>query len=217
MTVYAYLRVSTTNKGQTTENQLLAIQQSGMHVDEYVSENISGTIRALKRVKFAEMFSKLKKGDSVVCTMTDRFGRNAEDVLNTLNTLQAMGVKAYILHFGTLDLTSTMGKMIVTVMAAMAEMEKAILSERTIDGLERTKAQGTRVGRPWAIAPDDMDAIVSQQAQGCSLDVLSAKYGYERNTISRKTREWKNDVQGYRKEYFARQEQYTRARVLRAA
>lgn len=213
MTAYAYLRVSTQDKNQTTDNQLLAIQQSGIHIDEYVAEEISGTVKAQERPKFAEMFKKLTKGDSVVVTMTDRFGRNAEDVLNTLNTFEKMGVKAFVLQFGALDLTSTMGKMIVTVFAAVAEMERANLVERTKMGMARTKAEGTLLGAPLKISPKHMQAMMIKRAAGASLDKLSGEYGYNRCTIDVNIKKWNGKLDEYTKEYNEREKQYALKRA----
>jgi putative DNA-invertase from lambdoid prophage Rac len=69
-------------------------------------------------------------------------------VLNVVEDLKARGIKLKVMQFDGMDITSAMGKMILTCMSAMAELERNILIERTNAGLERTKAQtiGTKAG-----------------------------------------------------------------------
>jgi DNA invertase Pin-like site-specific DNA recombinase len=98
--------------------------------------------------------------------MIDRLGRSASDVLNTVEEFARRGVKLRVLQFGGVDVTDSMGKMILTVMAACAELERNLLIERTIAGLARTQASGTRLGTPLSIPPDVMKELLFARMEG---------------------------------------------------
>lgn len=214
MTTYSYLRIST-NKGQTTENQRKVVLDGGFAVDVWCSEDgVSGSIKATDRPVFKDMLSKMVAGDTLIVTMVDRLGRSASDILNVVEMLKAMSVRVRILQFDGIDITSSVGKMMLTCMGAMAELERNILIERTNAGLERTKAQGTILGPKLTITPDVMATLVSRKAAGATLDTLAKEYGVPRNTIARNITKWKNSLDKYSCEYVARKVQHERS-VLR--
>lgn len=216
--MYAYLRISTLTHEQTTENQRKAILDENFAVDEWVVEDgVSGSIEALKRPAFAAMMKKVKSGDQVVCTMVDRLGRTASDVLKTVEAFKAMGVRLRVLQLDGIDVTSSMGKLVLTVMAACAELEKNLLVERTKAGLKRTKDEGTRLGQPLKIAPDTLEEILNDKRNGISLNKLSDKYGIHRTTIDQTAKRWQGKVVEYRSEYNARQVQYQAKRMFLAS
>lgn len=208
MTTYAYLRVSTDNKGQTTDNQKKVIKDMGLVVDQWVSEEgVSGTIRAFERPAFSEMLSKMVSGDTMILVAIDRLGRTASDILNVIEEMTKRGIKIRVAQFDGIDITSAMGKMIITCMSAMAELERNILVERTRAGLARTKEQGTRLGPPLTIAPDTLREMVKRKATA-TLDTLHAEFGIPRNTIARNIREWSGKLEEYEAEWEVRQRQY---------
>lgn len=210
MTTYAYMRVST-DKGQTTDNQRKALLESGFAVDVFVSEDgVSGSIKATERPAFKEMLSSMKACDTLVMTMVDRLGRSASDILSVVEMLKGMGVRVRILQFDCMDITSSMGKMILTCMSAMAELERNILIERTSAGLERTRAQGTVLGPPLTIKPVTLSELFSKKAEGRTLESLAAEYGIPRNTIARNLTKWKGKMDEYEADWKAREIQYAK-------
>lgn len=208
MTTHAYIRVSTT--GQTTENQRKAITDSGgFAVDLFHSEDgVSGTVKATERPVFKAMVESLVHGDTLITTMVDRLGRSASDILNVVEMFKAMGVRVRIMQFDGMDITSSMGKMVLTCMAAMAEMERNILVERTIAGIERAKAQGIVLGPKLTIAPDILNSLVALKHSGATLDVLAAQFSIPRNTIARNITKWKDCLDEYLTEWNIREAQY---------
>lgn len=209
MSVHGYLRVSTLDKGQTVENQRIAIRDAGFAVDFIYPENgVSGSVKAKDRPEFARMLEAVKEGDTVVVTAIDRLGRDAEDILNTVNTFQKLGVKVCVLNLGTTDVTSTMGKAFVTMLSALAEMERNNLRERTKQGIVRTKEQGTFVGRPPTIHPDILEKIVYEKSKGVSVDALADDFKIPRKTIYRTLSKWALRLDEYRSEWNARCAQY---------
>lgn len=207
MTTYAYIRVSTT--GQTTENQRKVIVDNGFAVDRFYSEDgVSGSMKATDRPVFAEMLSLMVAGDSLIVTMIDRLGRSASDILNVVEMFKGMGIRIRVLQFDGMDITSPMGKMVLTCMSAMAELERNILIERVHAGLERTKAQGTVLGPPLTITPAVMAELVAKKAAKVTLDALALQYGIPRNTIARNISKWKDCLDDYAVEWTTRETQY---------
>lgn len=202
MTVYAYMRVSTDNKGQTTDNQKQQILAGGFAVDHWISEDgVSGSKKALDRPAFGKMFSKLSEGDVVIVTMIDRLGRSAHDILSVVEEFKTKNIRLRVMQFDGIDITSSTGKMILTCMAAMAELERNILIERTKAGLERTKAQGTRLGAPLTIEPKKLDEIVTFKLAGVTYDKLAMQFGIPRNTIARNVAKWGDKLDEYKLEW----------------
>jgi DNA invertase Pin-like site-specific DNA recombinase len=211
MAIYAYIRVSTDNKGQTTDNQRKLIEDAGFAVNEFFSEDgVSGSIRAEERKEFSKMMSKLKAGDTIILTMVDRLGRSASDILGVVERLKKMDVKLRVMQFDGIDITSPMGKMILTCMAAMAELERNLLIERTVAGLSRTKAQGTKLGRSMVVSPDTLRTILGAKAQGKSIDKVSGELGVSRATAFRLVKDWSGNMEGYEAEWNTRQAQYAK-------
>ena len=212
MTVYHYSRVSLDE--QEVSNQILVASRSGYDIadDNYYSdEGVSGAIPALSRPEFTRLVSVLREGDVVVVSTVDRIGRDTIDVLSTLDILTAKGVKVCVLTYGNLDLTSDMGRVIVTMAAAFAQLERSYLKARTRAGMARTKAQGTKLGQPLTIRPETLSRIVGEMETGAKISELSRKYNIPRNTLQRNIDRWGSYLEGYEREFEARQEQYKKA------
>jgi putative DNA-invertase from lambdoid prophage Rac len=183
--VFAYCRVSTAD--QTTDNQLQEIAAAGFAIDprRVVTETISGSVATNQRPGFAKLVNKLESGDVLVVTKLDRLGRNAIDVRQTVEALAGMGVRVHCLALGGVDLASPAGKMTMQVIAAVAEFELDLLSERTRSGLARAKAEGKLVGRPSALSPEDSDVVRQKLLKGVSVSALAREYNTSRQTIMR--------------------------------
>ena len=183
--VFAYCRVSTAD--QTTDNQVQEIAASGFLVNgpRIVTETVSGSVAAMERKGFLVLLNKLESGDVLVVTKLDRLGRNAMDVRSTVERLAALGVRVHCLALGGSDLTSPAGKMIMTVIAAMAEFERDLLVERTQSGLARAKSQGKTLGRPQSLGEAAIKAVVTRLAQGEAVAALAREFGTSRQSIMR--------------------------------
>lgn len=208
MKVFAYIRVSTVAHNQTTDNQRKLIEDARYSVDEFFAEDgVSGTMKALERPVFKEMMSKACAGDTVIVTAVDRLGRNAMDVLSVVEEFKRLGIRLRVMQFDGVDLTSSTGKMLVTMMAAMAEMERSLLVERTKAGLERTKAQGTKLGPPLTIAPNVLKELCEKR-DGTTLRMLAKEYDIPVQSIDRNVKRWGGKLDEYQQEWDVRQEQY---------
>jgi putative DNA-invertase from lambdoid prophage Rac len=183
--VFAYCRVSTAD--QTTDNQVQEIAASGFLVNgqRIVTETVSGSVAAMERKGFLALLNKLESGDVLVVTKLDRLGRNAMDVRSTVERLAALGVRIHCLALGGSDLTSPAGKMIMAVIAAMAEFERDLLIERTQSGLARAKSQGKTLGRPQSLDEAAIKAVLARLTQGEAVAALAREFGTSRQSIMR--------------------------------
>ncbi|WP_426176106.1 recombinase family protein [Massilia sp. TWR1-2-2] len=182
MNFFGYGRVSTLD--QNTQNQKLEIEQAGYKLMSWYEDvGISGSTHATQRPQFNAMLDKIRPGETLVVTKLDRLGRDAHDVGSTIKTLAAMDVQVIVLQLGKLDLASPPGKLMLTMLAAVAEMERDLLVERTQAGLARAKAQGKILGRPLKTAPKERAEIVSRYQQDERVSALARLYGVYRASI----------------------------------
>lgn len=181
MAVFGYGRVSTAE--QTADNQRLEIERAGYAVEYWYADTVSGKAHATQRKQFGDMLAKLRKKDTVVVSKLDRLGRDAPDVLVTIKTLAALGVEVVVLQLGKLDLTSPTGKLMLAMLAAVAEMERDLIVERTQAGLARAKAEGKALGRPSKTTPEQRKAMIDGYASKQSVSALAARYGISRATV----------------------------------
>jgi len=186
MAIFGYGRVST--KEQTTENQRREIEAAGYAVDYWhADEGVSGKVSAAQRPQFAKMLGQIRDGETLVVTKLDRLGRDAQDVGATIKALAARRIEVIVLQLGKLDLTSAAGKLMLTMLAAVAEMERDLLVERTQSGLARAKAEGKTLGRPASSTDEQRTAMVKryQGGEGESISALARDFGISRASVMR--------------------------------
>lgn len=113
----------------------------------------------------------------------DRLGRDAVDVMQTIRLLRDRKVKVIVLQLGSTDLTSPPGKMLLNMLAAVAEMERDLLVERTQAGLQRAKAQGKKLGRPAKTTDEQRQSIRADLKRGISVSQLARQHSVSRATV----------------------------------
>lgn len=178
---FAYLRVSKTDL--TVDNQRLELESSGHKVDYWFEETISGSVPAFQRPVFSEMIGKMREGETLLISRLDRAGRDCVDIVSTVRSLQNRGIKLVILQLGNVDLTSSVGAMILSVLAAAAELERSLLIERTQSGLARAKAQGKKLGRPEKIDSKKREEIQQLLNAGISVSQVARDLSLCRNSV----------------------------------
>jgi DNA invertase Pin-like site-specific DNA recombinase len=182
MATFGYTRVST--KEQTVENQHREIVAAGHQVEFWFDdEGVSGKVPAMQRPQFAKMLGQIRDGETLVVTKLDRLGRDAQDVSATIKHLAARRIPVVVLQLGGVDLASPAGKMMLTMLGAVAEMERDLLVERTHSGLERAKAQGKVLGRPAKTTDEQRNAIKAAHGAGTSISALAREYEISRASI----------------------------------
>ena len=182
MSVFAYGRVSTNQ--QTAENQRLEIINAGFKIDFwFADEGVSGKVCSRQRKQFALMLEKIRDGETLVVSKLDRLGRDSIDVLQTVQYLSERNIKVIVLQLGSTDLSSSTGKLLLTMLSAVASMERDLLIERTQAGLMRAKAEGKRLGRPSKTTPEQKAEIVLRRNNGESIASLAREFGVSRATV----------------------------------
>ena len=182
MSVFAYGRVSTNQ--QTAENQRLEIINAGFKIDFwFADEGVSGKVCSRQRKQFALMLEKIRDGETLVVAKLDRLGRDSIDVLQTVQYLSERNIKVIVLQLGSTDLSSSTGKLLLTMLSAVASMERDLLIERTQAGLMRAKAEGKRLGRPSKTTPEQKAEIVLRRNNGESVASLAREFGVSRATV----------------------------------
>ena len=120
----------------------------------------------------------------LVVSKLDRLGRDSIDVLQTVQSLADRNIKVIVLQLGNTDLSSPTGKLLLTMLVAVASMERGLLIERTQAGLLRAKSEGKRLGRPFKTTPEQKAEIVLRRNNGESVASLAREYGVSRATVT---------------------------------
>ncbi|MDA2929986.1 recombinase family protein, partial [Acidobacteria bacterium AH-259-O06] len=147
-----YARVSTRNNGQDPETQLLALREYAKArrfevFEEYVDVGISGAKESRPALDQLMDDARHRRFDTALVARFDRFARSTRHLVLALEEFNALGMD-FISLSESIDTSTPMGKMIYTVIAAVAELERALIRERVLMGLDRAKAEGKRLGRP---------------------------------------------------------------------
>lgn len=182
MAIFGYGRVSTIQ--QSAENQRLELEQAGYKLDFWHEDTgLSGKTPAAQRPEFQRMLDRIREGETLIVAKLDRLGRDPVDVLSTVRELQARNIRVIVHQLGGTDLTSAAGKLLLTMLSAVAEMERDLLIERTQAGLARAVAEGKQLGRPVKTTPQDRAAILERLNQGDSVTSIAKDFGVSRATI----------------------------------
>lgn len=178
MATIAYLRVSTGD--QSTDNQMLQIKEAGYQVDRIFEDTLSGS--TMDRTGFNSMIDYVRDGDTLVVTAIDRLGRNTIGVLNTVETLKGRGIRVVSLR-ESFDLTTPVGNLMLTMMAAMAQMERSLIAERREAGMARARSEGIHMGRPRETRVEDIREALGR-LQG-NVSAVARELGCSRQTVMR--------------------------------
>ena len=136
-----YARVSTLD--QNLERQLDLLRQYG--VDHIFQEKMSGTKR--DRPELNRMLAHVSEGDTIVVESLSRLGRSTKDLIELVELLDEKQVQLVSLK-ESIDTSTPTGKLLFTLMSAMAQFERDVISERTQEGLKAARARGRKGGRP---------------------------------------------------------------------
>jgi DNA invertase Pin-like site-specific DNA recombinase len=173
-----YIRTSTTD--QNTARQL-----DGETLDKIFTEQLSGKDR--NRPQLQACLEFLREGDTLVCHSLDRLGRNVRDLLDIVGELTAKGVTVSFLHpalsFSGAD--SPINKLLFLLLAGFAEMERALIKERQLEGIAIAKREKRYTGRVPAIRAGNgkLETLQSAQAEGCGVAEMARRTGVSRQTI----------------------------------
>jgi DNA invertase Pin-like site-specific DNA recombinase len=182
-----YGRVSTSNHGQDVQMQVRELREycerRGFEiVSEYLDEGISGAKSSRPELDRLMAEAHLRRFDAVVVWKFDRFARSVSHLLRALETFQALGIE-FVSLSEQLDTSTATGKMVFTVLGAVAELERSLIAERVRAGLRNAKAKGKRLGRrPVTTNPAEARAL---RAAGKSFSQIAAQLHISQGTAYR--------------------------------
>jgi DNA invertase Pin-like site-specific DNA recombinase len=180
MTKLGYARVSTSQ--QDLSVQLSALQAAGVpdHPDFLFTDKASG--KNDKREGLQLLLTKARKGDHIVITKLDRLGRNTSDMIRIIEDLHERGITVQFLDDG-ISTEGSMGKMVVTILAAVAQAERERILERTNEGRRAAVERGVRMGRKPSITPAVKDRARKLVASGKPKAAVAKELGFSRQKL----------------------------------
>ncbi len=191
MRVAIYARVSTANNGQDPTMQTRELRE---YIDrrgwklagEYIDVGISGTKEKRPELDRLMADAHRRRFDCVVVWKFDRFARSVSHLLRALETFKAQGIE-FVSFSEQMDTSTPAGKMVFTVLGAVAELERSLIVERVKAGLRNAKAKGKRLGRPKRVV--DARELAGLRAQGFGWKKISREMGIGVGTLYRLARE----------------------------
>lgn len=177
MSIVGYARVSSSS--QNLDLQLEQLADAGC--EKVFAEKVTGTSRN-DRQSLAECLDWVREGDTLVVTRLDRLARSGRDLHDIIAQLSAKQVGFRCVQQGAVDTTTSMGKLILGILGAVAEFETDIREERQREGIERAKAAGVYRGRKRSV---DAAQVRSLRDQGLGGTEIAQKLGIARASVYR--------------------------------
>ena len=175
MRLFGYARVSTSR--QALDNQIRALQAAGVKPHRIFTDQVSG--RSLERPGLNTLQLKVENGDVIVVRKLDRLGRNTADMIRLIQEFDQNGVAVRFLDDG-ITTEGTMGRMVVTILSAVAQAERERILERTNEGRLEAKANGVRFGRKPSI---DHDRVLELHHEGMGATEISRQLKIARSSV----------------------------------
>lgn len=160
MTQLGYIRISTAD--QTLDLQRDALIASGVDPAHIYEDQASG--KRDDRPGLEACLKALRKGDVLVVWKLDRLGRSMIHLVKTVYDLEKRGIGFKVLT-GDMDTTTSIGKMVLGILASFAEFERNLISDRTIEGLKAARKRGRKGGRKHKITRAKLNVLVANMGQ----------------------------------------------------
>jgi len=167
--IVGYARVSSV--GQSLDIQIAALKAAGC--TKIFSEKLSGTTAA--RPQFQAMRSYVREGDVVVVCKMDRLSRSVQHLLDFIQYMNDQKVHVRILN-QNLDTATPTGRMMVTMLAAVAEFENELRRERQVEGIAAAKAKGTKFGRKAKLNPEALATLREMKAERVPVSEIATRF-----------------------------------------
>jgi DNA invertase Pin-like site-specific DNA recombinase len=180
-----YARISTTNHGQdvtlqTRELQQFAVARGWEIAGEYVDSGVSGTKDSRPELNRLIADAHKRRFDVVCVWRFDRFARSVSHLLRALETFKALGID-FVSFSEQMDTSTPAGKMVFTVLGAVAELERSLIVERVRAGLRNARARGKTLGRPRVAV--DASRIATLRASGQPWRAIAKALGVSVGTV----------------------------------
>jgi DNA invertase Pin-like site-specific DNA recombinase len=180
-----YARVSTVHAGQDPSMQTRELeeycQRRGWQVhDTYVDNGVSGKKDSRPKLNRMMQDAHERRFDVIIVWRFDRFARSVSHLLRALETFNSLGVQ-FVSLSEQVDTSTPTGKMVFTVLGAVAELERNLIVERVRAGLRHARSKGKRLGRPKKLV--DTAQITSLRAAGTSWRAIAKRMGASVGTV----------------------------------
>ncbi|HBB9157292.1 recombinase family protein [Escherichia coli] len=175
MRLFGYARVSTSQ--QSLDIQVRALKDAGVKANRIFTDKASGSSSDRKGLDLLRM--KVEEGDVILVKKLDRLGRDTADMIQLIKEFDAQGVSIRFIDDG-ISTDGEMGKMVVTILSAVAQAERQRILERTNEGRQEAMAKGVVFGRKRKI---DRDAVLNMWQQGLGASHISKKMNISRSTV----------------------------------
>jgi len=172
-----YARVSST--GQSLDVQIAALRDAGC--DKIYSEKRSGRTAA-DRAELARALDQLRPGDTLAVVRLDRLARSIADLHRIIGQITDAGAAFRCLQQGGVDTATSTGKLMLSILGAVAEFENDIRRERQREGIEKAKERGVYRGRPATI---DSAVVAALRAEGMGATAIARRLGIGRASVYR--------------------------------
>ncbi len=175
MRLFGYARVSTSQ--QSLDLQVKTLRNEGVRANRIFTDKISGG--HLNREGLQMLRLKVEEGDIILVKKLDRLGRDTADMIQLINEFDDMGVAIRFLDDG-ISTEGTMGKMVVTILSAVAQAERQRILERTNEGRLEAKAKGIKFGRKPSV---DKEKVRTLRIQGVGATEIARQLNIGRSTV----------------------------------
>jgi DNA invertase Pin-like site-specific DNA recombinase len=175
-----YMRVSTDSDRQSLDLQRDALLAAGVDERHLFEDRVSGSRSMRDGLNAALAF--LKPCDCLVVWKLDRLGRSLPHLLATVNDIKARGA-GFMSLTEQMDTTTPQGEFLFHIFGALAQFERALISERIQAGLEAARRRGRRGGRPVVIDPEKLSAVTAALASGATKAAVCRTFGLKRSTL----------------------------------
>lgn len=180
----AYIRVSTVEQNDARQREAMASHG----IDRFFIDHASG--KNMDRPQLQEMLKYIREGDTVYVSEFARLGRSTADLLQLVQQIQDSGAHLISLK-ESFDTSTPAGKLQMTMLAAIAEFERAMILERQKEGIAIAKREGKYKGRKQVSVPNIGEYYDSYMRREKNKVQISAELGISRNTLDRLFREYK--------------------------
>ena len=173
-----YARVSMAD--QSNNRQVADLIKAGCNPKDIFTDSASG--RDMDRPGWRNLWRHLREGDTLVVLAIDRLGRNLVKVIQTVKTLEDRGVGLKVLS-GLIDTTNPNGRLMLHIVAAMAQWERELIVERTKHGLKTAREQGRVGGAAKQVTDEQIEDARKQRSKGVSVAALAGKLGVSKTAL----------------------------------
>ncbi len=186
-----YGRVST--KDQNPESQLLDLRKyvklrNWAIYQEYVDRGVSGAKESRPALDKLMKDARKRKFDILLVWRFDRFARSTKHLVTALEELEGLGID-FCSYQDSIDTSTNHGRLVFTIMGAIAEFERSLIRERVLAGVRRAKENGIRLGRPpLEVNIEKMKELASQGNSGNSVRAIAKEMGISKSLVHKAPR-----------------------------